>query len=287
MVIRMPPMWGWEAVGHAVRALGSAQPDEYWENAAASDHIPFVRRIGLRHLGDALVLGLQDLGEYRTDVLFLCVIYPLAGLLLARLLFGYDMLPLLFPLASGFALIGPAAAVGLNEMSRRLERGHEASLWDAFAVFRSPALGRILVMGGLLAGIYLFWLVSAALIYQVTLGPEPPDTIATFAHDVLYTRPGWTMIVLGVGLGFVLAVIVLAISVVAFPMLLDRNVPIETAIRTSIRMVRRNPVTMAAWGLIVAAGLIIGSVPVFLGMIVVMPVLGHATWHLYRIAVLR
>jgi uncharacterized membrane protein len=285
MVIRTPPAWGWDQVTHAARSIGSASPDQYWPQTGQQATRPAVRRLHVADLRDALARGFGDFGAYRTDVIFLCVVYPLVGLLLARLAFGYELLPLLFPLASGFALIGPFAAVGLNEMSRRRELTQEASFWDAFAVFRSPAFGKIIVLGAVLVALFLLWLVAAQLIYEATLGPKPPVSAAQFAHDVLRTEAGWMMIAAGVGVGFLFAVLVLSISVVAFPMLLDRNVSIETAVRTSVLVVAANPLTMAVWGLIIAAGLVLGSIPLLLGLVVVMPVPGHATWHLYRRAV--
>ena len=95
------------------------------------------------------------------------------------------------------------------------------------------------------------------------------------------------MIVVGVSVGFLFALLVLVISVVSFPLLLDRDVGLAAAVWTSVRAVILNPGPMAAWGLIVAGGLVIGSIPLFLGLIIVMPVLGHATWHLYRKVVPR
>src|SRR5207249_10786738 len=115
-------------------------------------------RITLADLRDALSRGVDDFYAFRTDVAFLCVIYPLVGLVLARLVFGYELLPLLFPLASGFALVGPVAAVGLYEMSRRREAGAEAGWADAFAVFRAPAFGSIVLFGLMLMAIFLLWL---------------------------------------------------------------------------------------------------------------------------------
>ena len=150
---------------------------------------------------DVLASGLRDFGAYRTDVIFLCIIYPLAGLLLASVAFGYDMLPMLFPLASGFALIGPVAAVGLYEMSRRREQGVDITWADAFGVVRAPAFGAILVLGLILLAIFLLWLAAAYAIWLITLGPVPPASIGAFVHEVLTTGAGWTMIVVGVGVG--------------------------------------------------------------------------------------
>jgi uncharacterized membrane protein len=249
--------------------------------------LPAVRRIEFADLRDVLAKGLSDFGAYRSDVIFLCIIYPLAGLLLVWQTFGYDMLPLIFPLASGFALIGPVAAVGLYEISRRREQGVDATWADAFGVVRAPAFGAIFLLGLLLLAIFLLWLAVAQGIYVVTLGPEPPASIGSFVRDVFTTGAGWAMIIVGVGVGFLFAVLVLMISVVSFPLLLDRDVGLYTAVATSVRAVLANPVPMAAWGLIVAGGLVIGSIPVLLGLIIVMPVLGHATWHLYRKVVPR
>ncbi|MBV9378538.1 MAG: DUF2189 domain-containing protein [Alphaproteobacteria bacterium] len=243
---------------------------------------PAIRHIGVVDLGRVLARGLDDFAAYRTDVIFLCVLYPVAGLVLARLAFGYDLLPLLFPLASGFALVGPLAAVGLNEISRRREAGMAVTWTDAFQVFRSPSFGAIVLLGLVLMAIFLLWLLAAEAIYQVTLGPAPPASLRAFVQDVFTTSSGWAMIGLGVGVGFLFALLVLAISVVSFPLLLDREVGVDTAVLTSIRAVFRNPVAMAAWGLIVTGGLVVGSIPFLLGLVIVMPVLGHATWHLYR-----
>jgi uncharacterized membrane protein len=283
-MIRTPPGWGADMVTQAYRSMTTTQNAGNWEADRASG-TPTVRRIDFDDLRWALARGWDDFGQSRTDVIFLCVMYPLVGLLLARLAFGYEMLPLLFPLASGFALLGPLAAVGLNELSRRRELGLSAGWSDAFQVFRSPSFTSIALLGLTLMMMFVFWLVLAELVYYLTLGPRPPASLGSFVHDVLFTPAGWAMAIIGVGIGFVFAVVTLSISVVSFPMLLDRHVPLDTAVRTSINVVRTNPIGMAAWGLILTTGLVIGSIPLLLGLIVVMPVLGHATWHLYRCVV--
>ncbi len=285
--IRNPLEWGADQLRNANLAVGRAGHSLRRPAEARDAPLPAIRRIELADLRDVLVRGLSDFGAYRTDVMFLCIIYPVAGLVLAWLAFGHDMLPLLFPLASGFALIGPVAAVGLYEISRQREQGVDITWADAFGVVRAPAFGAILVLGLVLLAIFLLWLAAAQAIYLDTLGPEAPASIGAFVRDVFTTRAGWALIVVGVGVGFLFAVLVLTISVVSFPLLLDRDVGLYTAVATSVRAVVANPGPMAVWGLIVAGGLVIGSIPVLLGLIIIMPVLGHATWHLYRKVVPR
>jgi len=287
MVIQSPPGWGWDRVRLAAHEIGAARPEEYWHKGVVEDAPPAVRRIGVADLRQALAQGLADFEANRTDVIFLCVIYPVIGLVLGRLASGYGLLPLLFPLASGFALVGPFAAIGLNEISRRREQGDAVRWVDAFGVLRAPSIGAITLLGLMLIALFLLWLVVAQIIYVVTLGPEAPASVGAFVSDVLGTGAGWTMIVVGIGVGFLFALLVLAISVVSFPLLLDRNVGIGIAVTTSIRVVATNPAVMALWGLIVAAGLVVGSLPLFVGLVVILPVLGHATWHLYRTVVPR
>lgn len=284
MTIRNPVEWGvdqFRLAGAAMESAGRAVGE------ADAPVAPVVNRISFADLRDALARGMQDFGACRTDVVFLCLVYPVAGIVLWRIAFDYEMLPLLFPLASGFALVGPLAGIFLYEISRRREQGLDATLPDAFAVVRSHSFGAILALGLILCAIYAVWILAAQWIYDLTLGPKPPESTAAFVHSVFATGAGWTMILVGTGVGFLFALLVLVISVVSFPMLLDRDVPLRTAVMTSVRAVLANPGPMAAWGLIVAGGLVLGSIPALIGLIVVMPVLGHGTWHLYRKVVAR
>ncbi len=241
-----------------------------------------VRRIEVSDLWDALRRGLADLGAARDDVLFLAVIYPIAGLILAQLAFRYDLLPMVFPLASGFALIGPLAAVGLYEISRRREQGQPVRWADALGVLRSPSLGPILGLGSMMVLVFALWMASAYGIYMATVGPEAPESVGTFLRDVFGTAAGWTMIVVGLGAGFLFAVLALALSVISFPLLVDHDIGMGSAVVTSVRAVAANPVPMLAWGAVVAGALLLGSLPALVGLIFVVPLLGHATWHLYR-----
>jgi uncharacterized membrane protein len=244
-----------------------------------------IRHLTPSDLRDALARGIDDFVAMPSHAIFLCVIYPLLGILLIGVTLGNSWLPLAFPIAAGFALVGPLAAIGLYELSRRREAGLDTTSSHAFDVLHSPSLGAIVALGLLLMAIFLIWLAVAQWIYIANFGYHPPASIGQFVRDVFTTRPGWMLILVGTGVGFLFAVLVLTMSAISFPLLLDRDVGAAVALSTSIRVVAANPMTMALWGFIVAALLVLGSIPFFLGLTVVMPVLGHATWHLYRRAV--
>ena len=243
---------------------------------------PIVRKITPADLKEALARGFDDFWAMPSHLVFLGLIYPILGVCLAALTFSNNALPLLYPLASGFALVGPFAAIGLYEISRRRELGLTTTWQDAFDVLKSPSIPSIAALGVLLLVIFLVWLTTARLLYQSIFGYAVPASYSEFVSQVLATSEGVKLIVLGNILGFCFAVAVLSISVISFPLLLDRDVGVAVAIYTSVKAVVMNPLTMALWGLIVAAGLLVGSIPLFVGLAIVMPVLGHATWHLYR-----
>ncbi|QBR72949.1 hypothetical protein CU048_13930 [Beijerinckiaceae bacterium] len=243
---------------------------------------PSIRHIKFADLKEALTKGIDDFWAMPSQVVFLGLIYPIVGVCLVPLTSGQNALPLLYPLVSGFALIGPFAAIGLYEMSRRRELGLDTSWRHAFEVVRSPSIPSILAVGLLLLGIFLLWLATAKGLYVWFFGPLAPDSYFDFLKEVLTTSAGWSLILLGNAIGFVFTVVVFSISVVSFPLLLDRDVGAVSAIVTSIKAVATNPLVMGLWGVIVSTLLIIGSLPLLIGLAVIMPILGHATWHLYR-----
>jgi uncharacterized membrane protein/nuclear transport factor 2 (NTF2) superfamily protein len=245
--------------------------------------LPAVRSIGLLDLRDALALGVQDFRAMpTTHIVFLGLIYPVIGLVLFRAMFNYDLIPLLYPLAAGFPLVGPFAAVGLYELSRRRELGLDTSWRHAFDVVHSPSLWSILALGMLLLLMAGVWLAVAQALYDASFGSDEPLKVADFARRVFTTAEGHRLIVVGNTIGFFFAVLAFCLSVVSFPLLLDRNVGVGAAIATSIRAILHNPGPMILWAIFVAGLLVIGSAPFFLGLAIVVPILGHSTWHLYR-----
>ncbi len=279
-----PLSWGAKALGGAAGHVAESA-----EHIGGRDSTPItvdqINTLTMQDLRDALRKGADDLGAARADVLFLCLIYPIIGLMLMGFGLNMNLLPLLFPLMAGFVLLGPVAAIGLYEISRRREEGLPYSWGDALGLISSPSFGAIVVLGTYLLGVFVTWMLVATAIHAMTLGGTPAASITDFVTQIFTTGAGWTMIVIGMAVGFGFALLVLVTSVVSFPLLLQRDVGVPNAIVTSVNVFRKNPRVILAWGLIVATGLVLGSIPALIGLIVVMPLLGHATWHLYRRAI--
>ena len=255
------------------------------QDAAAA--VPLIRRIEVKAIREALEEGVSDFWAMPSHAVFLALVYPLCGMVLAYAPSYQNTVQLLFPLASGFALVGPFVAVGLYQMSRRRELGLEISWKYAFDVLHSPSLPSIATLGLLLLTIFAAWITSAQSLYTALYGLTPPVSFVDFLQQVASTERGWLLIGVGCFIGFCFAAVTLALSVISFPLLLDRDVDALIAVATSIKTVRKNPIPMTLWGLIVAVALLIGSLPFFMGLTVVVPVLGHATWHLYRKVIVR
>lgn len=250
-------------------------------SAEATTELPAVRRITVSDLGDALRKGLDDFWAMPTHLFFLCLIYPAVGLLLGTFTFRLNAIPLFYPFVAGFALIGPFAAIGLYELSRRREQGLETSWRHAFDVLRSPSRWAIAELGLLLLVVFGVWIATAQAIYEANFGLEP-IAADEFVHRVMTTPEGWRLIIAGNLVGFLFAVMAFMLSSVSFPLLLDRQVGMPIAILTSVRAFLRNPLTLALWGFFVGGTLAIAALPFLVGLAVAVPVIGHATWHLYR-----
>jgi uncharacterized membrane protein len=267
--------------------MGNQVIQDVIDAADPSDEMPMVRSIGPADLKEALAKGLDDFWAMPTHVAFLSLLYPVVCLVLGSMTLGHDLVPDLYPLAAGFAIVGPFAAIGLYELSRRRELGLDTSWKHAFDVVYSKSLGAIVVLGILLSVIFVIWVAIARAIYIANFGYEHVTSLTTFASEILTTPQGHNVIVVGTGVGFLFAALAFSVSVVSFPLLLDRHVGVAAAVVTSAKVVLRNPKTMALWGLLVAGSLAIGFLVFIFGLALVVPVLGHSTWHLYRRVVER
>ncbi|HEY0326152.1 MAG TPA: DUF2189 domain-containing protein [Allosphingosinicella sp.] len=230
--------------------------------------------------------GYNDFLEHRGDLIFIGLIYPLIGLVAAAAALGGTLSQYFFPIAFGVALLGPVAATGFYEIARRQEEGLESD-WSHFLdIVKRPSFDSITAVIAILLVIFGFWIATAGLLYAALLGP-PPGAIGDFIARLVTTTEGWSLILIGNLIGAIFAVLVLAVSVVSLPMLVDRDVGARAAIATSVAVVRANFGVMFLWGLTVLVLLVLGSLPLFVGLAFVLPWLGYATWHLYTRAVER
>ncbi|MGF1502585.1 MAG: DUF2189 domain-containing protein [Paracoccaceae bacterium] len=246
-----------------------------------------VNRIGVADLRAALAAGWDDFLAKPTHHLVLFLLYPIVGAVLSFAAFDYNLMPLVFPLIAGFAILAPVTAVGLYELSRRREAGLTIDFFDMFAVFRSPSLPGILLVAVMLTLLFVVWVTTAQQIVYLTIGRETPAGIGAFIEQVTTTEGGWVMLLLGNAIGGVFAIVGAAIAVFSLPLLVDGERSGFAAIWTSLRAVGRNPLVFVAWGIVVAVTLAVSMVPLFVGLLVTLPWLGHATWHLYRRTITR
>jgi len=243
--------------------------------------LPSINRINDADLNWALTEGWKDFRARRGDVLLLPLIYPLAGFAAAVLALDKSFLPMLFPAVAGLSILGPAVAVGFYELARRREAGLDSN-WSHFIdPLRGRGRGPLAMLTVGLVVLFTAWLGAASLIFHATIGASGSLSLSDFVGRLLTTPEGWTMIVAGNLVGFGFAVATLAVTLVSFPMVVDRPVSAATAVTTSLRAVASNPAITASWGLRVAALLLVGCLPLFLGLPIILPLLGYATWHLY------
>lgn len=253
--------------------------------APAADRAVAVRAVTVDDIRAALRAGWADFVSMPTHVIFLVLIYPVIGMIIARVTVKGDLLPLAYPMAAGFALLGPFAALGTYELSRRRERGEVPTWRDAFDALRRPGAPAIAALALVQLGVFLAWIATAQTLFGLLAADQHPQSVGDLLRFALGTPAGWALVVLGNGIGAVFAALAFTLAVVSLPLLLDRGGSAAGAVETSIRAVRASPGPMALWGFIVAAVLFAGCLPVFVGLAVALPVLGHATWHLYRRAV--
>lgn len=258
---------------------GGSAPD------TPSTPMPRVRVVTADDIRAALAAGLDDFRRAPRFGLIFGAIYALGGLVVVASVMRLGMPWLAYPLAAGFALIGPFIAVGLYEVSRRLAAGQPLGFAGVFGVIFAQRRRELAWMAFVTLFVFLIWMYQVRLLLALFLGLRSFASFSGFMEVVLTTPEGLIFLAIGHIVGAALSLLVFSITVISIPLLLDRDVDFITAMITSVKTVATSPGPMLVWGLIVAASLVVASLPLFVGLVVVLPVLGHTTWHLYLKAV--
>jgi uncharacterized membrane protein len=242
---------------------------------------PVVRHITATDVVEALGRGLRDFQARPFYGLLFGALYAAGGIVIVLSVTALGMVYLAYPLAAGFALIGPFVAIGLYEVSRQHEAGQSPSLGRIWTAMRSR--GEIGWMAFVTLFVFIIWMYQARLLVALFLGLNASfPNIQQFIAVVLTTSEGLMFLMIGNLIGAALALVLFSLTVVSFPLLLDRDADFITAMITSVRAVAMSPGPMIGWAIIVVLLLIVSALPYFLGLLVTLPVLGHTTWHLYR-----
>ena len=248
--------------------------------SAPIEPIP-VRTITDEDLRLALKQGWEDFRDLRGDLVFAGLIYTLIGLAAVVMTTSRPLMPFFFPVVAGVALLGPVAAVGFYELARRRENGEEVHWFNFLDVRKRPSLDDMGIVVGLLLLVFVGWLLAAGALYALTFGWVTPTSIGSFLSAVFTTPRGWALIAGGLVVGAVFGWFVLALSVASLPMLVDCDVTAAEAVSASWRASHANKGEMIRWGIVVSVLLVLGSIPLFVGLALVLPWLGYSTWHLY------
>lgn len=241
-----------------------------------------VRKIGLSDLRHALKDGYSDYRAKPSSIPLVILFYSLFALVFTLFAFGEELRYLAFPIVAGFTLIGPLVAVVFFEMSRRRERGQSLRWRATFRFIHTSSFAPLLALSVIMMLLYVAWLYMAELLFFGLFGDVTLATMSEFVNELFSTRHGGALIFYGNFVGFLFAFAAMAMSVVAFPLALDKPVTSITAITVSIKAFTTNFYVLAVWGIIVVALLALGAALFLIGLAITLPVLGHATWHLYR-----
>jgi len=280
--IRNPIEWSGAQIVNAGHAIASARKSLDHVSDTVHSPAPAVRKISIADVRESLAKGFDDFEAYRRRVIFLCTTYALIGVVLARIAFGADLVPLLFPLASGFAIVGPLAAVGLYEMSRRREQGAAPGLGASLTCW-DRHLGSMGLLVLVLTVFELLWGRASLVVFAVFFDTGMPSTASVL--QAVFNPRNWQFLAVYTVVGGVFAALVFCSTAVSIPMILDRDTDAVTAALTSFGVVLQNMAALLFWGALVVVLTLLALWPWALGIFVVGPWLGHATWHAYREAV--
>ncbi|MDN2564960.1 DUF2189 domain-containing protein [Aquibium sp. A9E412] len=247
--------------------------------------MPEVRAIGIDDVAASLSAGIADFVRQPLFGLFFGGVFAVVGVVIALALTVWDMPWMIYPFAIGFPLVGPFAAVGLYEVSRQLERGRTPRWGEVLTVVWAQRARELSWMAFVMLFVFWVWMYQVRLLIALFLGRMSFSTLDRFAEVVLTTTQGWTFLAVGHVVGAALALALFSLTVISMPLLLERETDFVTAMITSVRAVFASPVVMLGWGVVVTLAVLAACVPFFVGLFIVLPVLGHATWHLYRRAV--
>ncbi len=241
-----------------------------------------IRKISLKDLRQSLREGVEDYTDKpTTSIALLILYYPLFVVTFTLSALGQDLRYLIFPVVAGFTLMGPLVAIAFFEMSRQHEHGLKMRWRTAFDFIHTCSFAPILALSILMTLLYAGWLYAAELIF-FSLFAATPASVTEFLTQLFSTRDGVALIIYGNFVGFLFAYAAMAISLVAFPLILDKPVTSLTAISVSVRAFTENFYVLAVWGIIVVVIMAVGAALFFIGLAVALPILGHSTWHLYR-----
>lgn len=245
--------------------------------------VPEFERIGLGIIGKALKLAVVDMKRSAAYGFILSLPYVLGGIGFIWLTWFSEQSYWLVFAAFGFPLMGPFAAVGLYEVSRRYELGLPMDWRAIFGVISRERSGQLPWLSAVVVVIFLFWFFLGHMIFALFLGLSTMTNVSS-SYEVYLTSNGLTMLTVGTAVGAVFAFITFAISVIGIPILLDREIDFVTALITSIQVVLANPFPMLVWAIVLAILTVLAMLPFFLGLFIGLPLLGHASWHFYRLA---
>lgn len=263
--------------------LAQRHDEPLFEDISLSPADIKVNRIGIEDLWECLRKGYDDFSNKPSSAVALLILYyPLAAVIFTLFALDQELRYLLFPLVAGFTLFGPIVAVVFFGLSRSREKGEEMRWRVAYRFVHSASFAPILGLSIVMTLLYLFWLYGAELLFFGIMGSAPIESAGSFFGRLFSTREGWLLIAYGNFVGFLFAFAAMALSIVSFPLALDKPVTAITAASVSVRAFTTNSVVLGVWGLVVVGLLALGTATLLMGLALVLPVLGHATWHLYR-----